>query len=62
MGLFVVRGLSTVYKGGCKPRFSFFCEGVREVGFELFGVSERQVLKGMEDGILALFVDVSRDL
>ena len=58
----MVRGLSSVYEGGCKPRFSFCCVGVREVGFELFGVSERQVLKGMEDGFLALFVDVSGDL
>ena len=61
-GLIVVRWLSTIYEKGCRPCFFFSCRGVREVDFELFGVSERQVLKGKEEGFWALFVNVSSDL
>ena len=62
MGLFVLRGLSTIYEGGCKPRFSLLFWGDREVCFELFEVNERQVLEGEEEGFWAVFVDVSGDL
>ena len=54
--------MSTIYEGNCKSCFFFSFRGVREVDFELFGVSEMQELKGKEEGFWALFVNVSSDL